>query len=97
MTPPGLNAVLEAVVRSASNRNWEVYGIKNSYEGLLDTNEIIRMTPDKGWHISSIGGTILGTTNKGNPFKMPIANAAGEVELGDVSDRVVDNFKRLRL
>lgn len=94
---PGLNAVLEAVVRSATNRNWEVYGIKNSYEGLLDTNEIIRMTPEKVWHISSIGGTILGTTNKGNPFKMPIANAAGEIELRDVSDRVVDNFKRLRL
>ncbi len=94
---PGLNAVLEAVVRSAANRNWEVYGIKNSYEGLLDTNEIINLTPEKVWHISSIGGTILGTTNKANPFNMPVTNAAGEVEFRDVSDRVVENFKRLRL
>ena len=49
---PGLNAVTEAVVLSAINRGWEVYGIKNSYEGLLDTDEIIRLTPEKVWHIS---------------------------------------------
>ena len=94
---PGLNAVLEAVVRSAYNRGWEVYGIKNSYEGLLDTSEIIRLSPEHVWHISSIGGTILGTTNKGNPFQMPLTNAVGEIEFRDVSDKVVDNFKRLRL
>ena len=94
---PGLNAVTEAVVLSAFNRNWEVYGIKNSYQGLLDTDEIIHLTPEKVWHISSLGGTILGTTNKGNPFQMPITNMAGETEIRDVSDKVVENFKRLRL
>jgi 6-phosphofructokinase 1 len=87
--------VTEAVVLSAINRNWEVYGIKNSYQGLLDTDEIIRLTPEKVWHISSLGGTILGTTNKGNPFEMPITNMAGETEIRDVSDKVVQNFKRL--
>jgi len=94
---PGLNAVIEAVVLSAYNRNWEVYGIKNGYAGLLNTDEIIRLTPDNVRRISSIGGTILGTTNKGNPFQMPVKNAAGEVEVRDVSDKVVENFKRLRL
>jgi len=93
---PGLNAVTEAVVLSAYNRNWDVYGIKNSYQGLLDTDEIVHLTPEKVWHIASLGGTILGTTNKGNPFKMPITNMAGETEIRDVSDKVVDNFKRLR-
>ncbi len=93
---PGLNAVIEAVVRSAHNRNWEVYGVKNGYAGLLDTDEIIRLTPEKVNRISSLGGTILGTTNKGNPFQMPITNAAGEVEIRDVSDKVVTNFKRLK-
>jgi len=93
---PGLNAVTEAVVLSAFIRNWEVYGIKNSYQGLLDPDEIIRLTPEKVWHISSLGGTILGTTNKGNPFEMPITNMAGETEIRDVSDKVVENFKRLR-
>lgn len=94
---PGLNAVIEAVVLSAYNRNWEVYGIKNGYAGLLNTDDIIRLTPDNVRHISNIGGTILGTTNKGNPFQMPIKNMAGEIEIRDVSDKVVENFKRLRL
>lgn len=93
---PGLNAVIEAVTMAAYNRNWEVYGIKNSYGGLLNPEEIIRLTPEKVSHISSVGGTILGTTNRGNPFRMPVTNVAGDVEIRDVSDRVVENFKRLR-
>ncbi|MBI9084852.1 MAG: ATP-dependent 6-phosphofructokinase [Desulfobacterales bacterium] len=93
---PGLNAVIEAVVMAAHNRNWDVYGIKSGYTGLIDTDEIVRLTPDRVRRISSTGGTILGTTNKGNPFEMPVTNAAGEVEIRDVSDRVVENFKRLR-
>lgn len=93
---PGLNAVIEAVVMAAYNRSWEVYGIKNSYEGLLNTDEVIRLTPEIVSHISNTGGTIIGTTNRGNPFKMPIKNMAGEVEIRDVSDKVVENFKRLR-
>ncbi len=93
---PGLNAVIEAVVMSAYNRNWEVYGIRNGYSGLLNTDEIIRLTPEKVRHISSLGGTIIGTTNKGNPFQMPIKNMAGEIEVHDVSDKVIENFKRLK-
>ncbi len=93
---PGLNAVIEAVVMSAYNRHWEVYGIKNGYEGLIDTDEIVRLTSEKVRRISCIGGTILGTTNKGNPFKMPITNAAGDTEIRDISDRVAKNFNRLR-
>ncbi|MBL7180654.1 MAG: ATP-dependent 6-phosphofructokinase [Desulfobacterales bacterium] len=92
---PGLNAVIEAVVMSAYTRNWEVYGIKNGYAGLLNTEEIVRLTPEKVNRISILGGTIIGTTNKGNPFQMPITNLAGEVEVRDVSDKVVENFKRL--
>ncbi len=93
---PGLNAVIEAVARAAYNRSWEVFGIKNSYGGLLNTDDIISLTPDKVSHISSIGGTILGTTNRGNPFQMPVTNMAGDTEIRDVSDKVVENFRRLR-
>ncbi len=92
---PGLNAVIEAVAMSAWNRNWEVYGIKQGYHGLLDTDDIMPLTPDEVKNISSLGGTILGTTNKGNPFEMPIENVAGDVEIRDLSDRVVKNFHRL--
>ncbi len=93
---PGLNAVIEAVTMAAYNRQWEVYGIKCGYTGLLNTDELIPLTPEKVDGIASQGGTILGTTNKGNPFMMPVANAAGETELRDVSDRVMENFRRLR-
>ena len=93
---PGLNAVIEAVTMAAYNRQWEVYGIKCGYNGLLNTDEIIQLTPEKVDGIASQGGTILGTTNKGNPFAYPVANAAGELEQRDFSDRVMENFRRLR-
>ena len=93
---PGLNAVIEAVVMSAYNRQWEVYGIKNGYAGLLDVNEIVHLTPEKVRNIANVGGTIIGTTNKGNPFEMPITNMAGETEIRDVSEKVIENFRRMR-
>jgi len=93
---PGLNAVIEAVTMAAYNRQWEVYGIKCGYTGLLNPDEIVNLTPEKVDGIASVGGTILGTTNKGNPFMMPICNAAGEWEQRDLSDKVMDNFRRLR-
>jgi ATP-dependent phosphofructokinase / diphosphate-dependent phosphofructokinase len=93
---PGLNAVIEAVTMAACTRQWEVYGIKCGYAGLLNPDEIINLTPEKVDGIASIGGTILGTTNKGNPFMMPVCNVAGECEQRDLSDKVLDNFRRLR-
>ena len=93
---PGLNAVIEAVTMAAYNRQWEVYGIKCGYTGLLNPDEIICLTPEKVDGIASIGGTILGSTNKGNPFMMPVCNAVGEWDQRDVSDKVMDNFRRLR-
>ena len=92
---PGLNAVIEAVTMAAYNRQWDVYGIKCGYAGLLNPEEIIQLTPEKVDGIASIGGTILGTTNKGNPFRMPVCNVAGECEERDLSDKVVENFRRL--
>jgi 6-phosphofructokinase 1 len=62
----------------------------------LNTDEIVRLTPEVVQRISILGGTILGTTNKGNPFEMPIKNVTGDIEIRDVSDRVIQNFKRLR-
>ena len=92
---PGLNGVLRAVVLSAYNRGWEVYGIHDGYRGLLDPEEITHLTPALVRDILPLGGTLIGTTNKGNPFEMPVTNAAGETEFRDVSDRIVDNFRDL--
>lgn len=93
---PGLNAVIKAVTMAAYNRQWEVYGIKCGYTGLLNPDEIINLTPEKVDGIASIGGTVLGTTNKGNPFMMPVCNSAGESVQRDLSEKVMENFRRLR-
>jgi len=92
---PGLNAVIYAVVRSAYARGWEIYGSRGGYKGLLDPDELVRLTPEKVEGIMTTGGTILGSTNKGNPFAMPVTNLAGEVQICNVSDRVMKNFSRM--
>ncbi len=92
---PGLNAVIFAVVQASHNRGWEVYGSRSGYLGLLDHDELIRLTPDMVADITSMGGTIIGSTNKGDPFAMPIENLAGQVEIHDVSDRVMKTFDRM--
>jgi phosphofructokinase-like protein len=92
---PGLNAVIYAVTLAAHRRGWEVFGIQSGYAGLLDTSKIVQLTPERVAGIVAHGGTILGTTNRGDPFKLPVKNLAGQVEFHDVSDRIVENFKRL--
>ena len=89
---PGLNAVIRAIVCSATNRGWEVYGISRGYEGFLDTDGIVRLTPERVRGITHLGGTIIGTTNKGNPFSYPVGRPDGTTELQDVSDRIVETF-----
>ena len=92
---PGLNAVIFAVVKASLSRGWEVFGSKCGYKGLLDPDELVRLTSEKVEEITPTGGTILGSTNKGNPFAMPIENLAGEVQIRDVSDRVMKIFTRM--
>src|SRR5947207_14344712 len=69
---PGLNAVIRAAVLSACNRGWEVRGIKKGYAGLLGEEEVIPMTAATVRGIAHLGGTILRTTNRGNPFSYPV-------------------------
>ncbi len=92
---PGLNAVIYAVVMSAYSRGWEVYGSRGGYKGLIDLEELMPLTPKTVEDITALGGTILGSTNKGNPFSMPIKNLAGEIQICDISDRIMKNFTRM--
>jgi ATP-dependent phosphofructokinase / diphosphate-dependent phosphofructokinase len=92
---PGLNAVIYAVTKSAHRRGWEIYGSKSGYRGLLDPDELVRLTPERVEEIMPLGGTILGSTNKGNPFAMPVENLSGEIQLLDLSGQIMRNFRRL--
>ena len=67
---PGLNAVIRAVVLSAHHRGWQCYGIQRGYEGLLTFNGVVPLGPAQVRGITHLGGTILGTTNRGNPVSL---------------------------
>ena len=89
---PGLNAVIRAVVLAGIRRGWEVYGIRKGYAGLLGEDAIIRLEKQNVRGISHIGGTILGTTNRGNPFEWPQRQADGTMVTVDRSDEVLAAF-----
>jgi 6-phosphofructokinase 1 len=93
---PGLNAVIRAVVLSSISRGWEVYGIERGFEGLLHKSRVQRLDALDVRGIAHLGGTILGTTNRGNPFQFPVERR-GKTELVDLSDKVVAEFHRLKL
>jgi 6-phosphofructokinase 1 len=90
---PGLNAVIRAVVLSAQRRGWEVFGIRKGYGGLLEEGELIRLDDKSVRGITHLGGTILGTTNRGNPFEWPTAMPDGSTKLVDRSDDILRSFK----
>ncbi|MBA3645848.1 MAG: ATP-dependent 6-phosphofructokinase [Gemmatimonadaceae bacterium] len=92
---PGLNAVIRAAVLSAVNRGWEVVGIKKGYAGLLGDDEVIPLTAESVRGIAHLGGTILRTTNRGNPFHYPVYLPDGSCEERDRSDEVIANAKAL--
>ncbi len=92
---PGLNAVIYAVVHSCYRRGWEVYGSRSGYSGFLDLDDMVRLNPKIVDGIYATGGTILGSTNKGNPFSRPVKNLVGEVQVVDVSGKILSNFRRM--
>jgi phosphofructokinase-like protein len=92
---PGLNAVIRAAALSALNLGWEVLGIKRGFSGLLGEDEVVILTHDSVRGIAHLGGTILRTTNRSNPFRYPRVGADGRMEEADRSDEVVENAKQL--
>jgi ATP-dependent phosphofructokinase / diphosphate-dependent phosphofructokinase len=90
---PGLNAVIRAVVLSAHHRGWQTYGIQRGYEGLLNFNGVVPLGPAQVRGITHLGGTILGTTNRGNPFHYAVRNEEGQGYEVDRSDDLVAAFQ----
>ena len=70
---PGLNAVIRAFVkRGAGQLGWEIVGVEDSFDGLMDRpRRLQRLTPVSCQGLLHRGGTILGTTNRGDPFAFP--------------------------
>ena len=99
---PGLNAVIRAVAMCAHNRSWECYGIRDGFNGIFfperySDGGLMRLTRERVSGIAHLGGTILGTTNKGNPLKFPLHRADGSVKEVDRSDEILEFFAKREL
>lgn len=99
---PGLNPVIRAATLSALNRGWEVVGIRDGFNGVLNPDlygpnkaGVIEMRTESVRGITHLGGTILGTTNRGNPLEYPVTNAAGETEYIDRTPELVEKMRAL--
>ena len=92
---PGLNAVIRAAVLSAINRGWEVVGIKRGFAGLMGEDEVIPLTKESVRGIAHLGGTILRSTNRGNPFSYPRPQPDGTMVSEDRSDELVATAKQM--
>ncbi|HSP34880.1 MAG TPA: ATP-dependent 6-phosphofructokinase [Thermoanaerobaculia bacterium] len=95
---PGLNAVIRAVVLAGINRGWQVVGIRDGYNGLLMpeqyvTGGLVPLTRESVHGITPLGGTILGTTNRGNPQRFPIVGPDGTMTEVDRTDELVQQFR----
>ena len=94
---PGLNAVIRATVLAAIHRGWEVYGIRDGYNGLLMPERYVDggltpLTRERVRGITHLGGTIIGTTNRGNPLNYPVKGLDGTIQEVDRTDELIRAF-----
>jgi phosphofructokinase-like protein len=91
---PGLNAVIRGAVRAAIlGHGWRVIGIPDGFDGLIWPERLMPLTVESIAGILPRGGTILGTTNRGNPFHY-VVEEEGKKVLHDFTLRCIDNARR---
>src|ERR1700730_8211975 len=86
---PGLNAVIRAVVKSASKRGWETLGFLGGFEGLLEPVRYRSLNYREMDALLHVGGTILGTTNRGS-----FGAKSGLGELKQIPSEILDRAKK---
>jgi 6-phosphofructokinase 1 len=99
---PGLNAVIYSVVHAAAKLGWEVLGVREGYNGLLFPDDypdggLMELDTETVKNIPHLGGTILGTTNRGNPFQVVERAADGSIREVDRSDLVLETFRKHKI
>jgi phosphofructokinase-like protein len=89
---PGLNAVIRSIAKPAMTQfGCAVIGILDGFEGLVE-GRMRELIPRDVGGIVNVGGTILGTSNKGNPFQFPVETPQG-VEVLDYSSHAIQNYR----
>ncbi len=99
---PGLNAVIRAATLAALQNGWEVLGIRRGYTGLLEGEVdgepgLVQLTAQAVRGITHLGGTILGTTTRGNPFGLEVRKPDGTWGTSDRSDEIVSRFREMEI
>ena len=99
---PGLNAVIHGAVYAARELGWQIFGIRDGYEGLLEPQNypeggLVELRRSAVREISHLGGTILGTVNRGNPFSRPVKQPDGTIREVDRSDELIECFRKNNL
>jgi 6-phosphofructokinase 1 len=100
---PGLNAVIRAVVKVGVERHgMEIFGVEDAFAGLVDLDYRSPdgnrwITPRDVRGILARGGTLLGTSNRSDPFRYVVETESGKEIETDVSDRVMENFRKIGL
>ncbi len=90
---PGLNAVIKGAVSSGLTKGFQMYGSRRGFGGLLGDARIIRLKSKNVRGIIHQGGTILGTTNRGNPFRWPLLGLDGKWREEDRSAELAAVFR----
>jgi len=94
---PGLNAVIRAATRSAIlQHGWDVVGIEDGYQGLYE-RRVTPLTINEVRGIITRGGTVIGSSNRANPFKYPVRMPDGTEEVRDVSKEIMASIRDLGL
>lgn len=89
---PGLNAVIRSVVLAAVHRGWEVFGSRRGFGGFLGDARIVPLGVDEVSGITHLGGTIIGTSSRGDPYRWPQLQLDESWVEVDRSDEVVSSF-----
>lgn len=89
---PGLNAVVRGAALAAVQRGWAAYGIRRGFGGLLASDGVVALDQNAVRGITHLGGTILGTTSRGDPFCWPVPQADGTITEVDRSDELLAAF-----
>jgi 6-phosphofructokinase 1 len=96
---PGLNAVIRAATFAAHRRGWEVVGIRDGFNGILFPDHypngegMLELDSHNVRGIGHLGGTMLGSTNRGNPCHFPVVQPDGSVEYIDRTAELVQRFR----
>ncbi len=94
---PGLNAVIRSATLAARNRGWQIVGIRDGFNGLLHPDEyphggLMHLDRQSVRGIQHTGGTILGSTNRGNPVHFPVLQPDGSYTEVDRTEELIQRF-----